>query len=113
LKQLLGTDEGASRLGEVALVPHESPVSQSHLIFYNTLSDDNASCHIALGTAYPTHLEGGSEMSLEELDQHGVTASLTRVDFMSGSENLNIDGVKADGSTEAVFRQGTWALDVK
>ncbi|HLR79716.1 MAG TPA: aminopeptidase [Bacillota bacterium] len=113
LKHLLETDEGASRLGEVALVPHESPVSQSNLIFYNTLFDENASCHIALGKAYPTNLEGGSEMSLEELDQHGVNDSLTHVDFMIGSENLNIDGVKADGSTEAVFRQGTWALDVK
>src|SRR5699024_5282986 len=87
LKHLLETDEGASRLGEVALVPHESPVSQSNLIFYNTLFDENASCHIALGKAYPTNLEGGSEMSLEELDQHGVNDSLTHVDFMIGSEN--------------------------
>lgn len=112
LKHLLDTDEGARRLGEVALVPHESPVSQSGLIFYNTLFDENASCHIALGKAYPTNLEGGSAMSDEKLDQHGVNDSLTHVDFMIGSEKLDIDGVKQDGTTEPVFRNGTWALDV-
>lgn len=112
LKHLLETDEGATRLGEVALVPHESPVSQSGLIFYNTLFDENASCHIALGKAYPTNLEGGAEMDDEALDQHGVNDSLTHVDFMIGSEKLDIDGVLEDGSTEAVFRNGTWALDV-
>ncbi|MFD2629279.1 aminopeptidase [Oceanobacillus kapialis] len=113
LKHLLETDEGATRLGEIALVPHESPVSQSGLIFYNTLFDENASCHIALGKAYPTNLEGGSAMDEEQLDKHGVNDSLTHVDFMIGSENLDIDGVLADGSTEAVFRNGTWALNVK
>src|SRR5699024_2055854 len=113
LKHLLDTDEGAKRLGEVALVPHESPVSQSDLIFYNTLFDENASCHIALGKAYPTNLAGGAEMDENELDQHGVNDSLTHVDFMIGSEKLDIDGVKADGTTEAVFRNGTWALDIK
>ncbi|WP_164667515.1 aminopeptidase [Virgibacillus doumboii] len=113
LKHLLETDEGARRLGEVALVPHESPVSQSGLIFYNTLFDENASCHIALGKAYPTNIEGGASMSDEELDKHGVNDSLTHVDFMIGSEKLDIDGVLADGSTEAVFRNGTWALNVK
>lgn len=113
LKHLLDTDEGATRLGEVALVPHESPVSQSGLIFYNTLFDENASCHIALGKAYPTNLKDGSEMNEEELDKHGVNDSLTHVDFMIGSEKLDIDGVKEDGTTEAVFRNGTWAMDVK
>jgi aminopeptidase len=113
LKHLLDTDEGARRLGEVALVPHESPVSQSGLVFYNTLFDENASCHIALGKAYPTNLKGGSSMDEEALDQHGVNDSLTHVDFMIGSEKLDIDGVKADGTTEAVFRNGTWALNVK
>lgn len=113
LKHLLDTDDGARRLGEVALVPHESPVSQSGLIFYNTLFDENASCHIALGKAYPTNLKGGADMNGEELDKHGVNDSLTHVDFMVGSENLDIDGVLQDGSTEAVFRNGTWAFDVK
>ncbi|MFD1363493.1 aminopeptidase [Lentibacillus salinarum] len=113
LKHLLDTDEGARRLGEVALVPHESPVSQSGLIFYNTLYDENASCHIALGKAYPTNLEGGAGMDNNQLDQHGVNDSLTHVDFMIGSEKLDIDGILEDGTTEAVFRNGTWALDVK
>ncbi len=113
LKHLLDTDEGARRLGEVALVPHESPVSQSGLIFYNTLFDENASCHIALGKAYPTNLKGGAEMNDEQLDKHGVNDSLTHVDFMIGSEELDIDGVLEDGTTEPVFRNGTWALNIK
>lgn len=112
LKHLLESDEGAKRLGEVALVPNESPVSQSGLIFYNTLFDENASCHIALGKAYPTNLEGGSSMNEEELDKHGVNDSLVHVDFMIGSDKLDIDGVKADGTKEPVFRSGTWALDI-
>lgn len=112
LRHLLDTDEGARRLGEVALVPDESPISKSGLIFYNTLFDENASCHIALGKAYPTNIKDGSSMSKEELDQHGVNDSLTHVDFMIGSKELDIDGVKEDGSTEAVFRKGTWALNV-
>ncbi|WP_340002431.1 aminopeptidase [Oceanobacillus sp. FSL K6-0127] len=113
LKHLLDSDEGARRLGEIALVPDESPISQSGLVFYNTLFDENASCHIALGKAYPTNLEGGSKMSAEELDKHGVNDSLIHVDFMIGSADMNIDGVKTDGTTEAVFRNGTWALNVK
>lgn len=113
LRHLLDSDEGARRLGEVALVPHESPVSQSGLIFYNTLFDENASCHIALGKAYPTSLEGGAEMTDEQLDKHGVNDSLVHVDFMIGSEKMDIDGVKQDGTVEPVFRNGTWALNVK
>ena len=113
LGHLLDTDDGARRLGEVALVPHESPISQSGIIFYNTLFDENASCHIALGKAYPTNLEGGSSMNKEELDKHGANDSLTHVDFMIGSKELDIDGVKEDGTIEAVFRKGTWALDIK
>lgn len=112
LKHLLDTDEGSRRLGEVALVPHESPISQSGIIFYNTLFDENASCHIALGKAYPTNLKGGSQMNKEELDKHGANDSLTHVDFMIGSAELDIDGVKDDGSIEAVFRKGSWALDI-
>lgn len=111
LKHLLETDEGATRLGELALVPHASPVSQSGLIFYNTLYDENASCHIALGKAYPTNLEGGSDMNEEELDKHGVNDSLIHVDFMIGSADLDIDGETQDGQKEPVFRQGAWAID--
>lgn len=108
LKHLLDSDEGARRLGEVALVPDESPVSKSGLVFYNTLFDENASCHIALGKAYPTNIENGSAMSEQELDQHGVNDSLIHVDFMIGSDQLDIDGVKQDGTTEPIFRNGTW-----
>jgi|SRR5690625_1276798 len=110
LKHLLETDNGARRLGEVALVPHESPVSQSGLIFYNTLFDENASCHLALGKAYPTNLEGGIEMDQETLDDHGVNDSMVHVDFMIGSADMNIDGVTTNGMKEAVFRNGSWAL---
>ncbi|GAE92573.1 aminopeptidase S [Gracilibacillus boraciitolerans JCM 21714] len=111
LKQLLEADEdGASRLGEVALVPHESPVSQSGIIFFNTLFDENASCHIALGKAYPTNIKGGSDMSEEEMDQHGVNDSIVHEDFMIGSQAMNIDGITASGEREAIFRNGTWAI---
>nr|WP_226581621.1 aminopeptidase [Halobacillus litoralis] len=110
LQHLLETDEGSRRLGELALVPHESPISQSGLIFYNTLYDENASCHLALGKAYPNNVEGGSDMSEEELDQNGVNHSLSHVDFMMGSADLDIDGVLEDGTTEAVMRKGSWAI---
>src|SRR5699024_11829856 len=110
LKHLLETDEGATRLGELALVPHSSPISQSGLIFYNTLFDENASCHIALGKAYPTNVEGGSDMNEDELDQHGVNDSLTHVDFMIGSADLTIEGETKDGELEPVFDHGEWAI---
>ena len=110
LQHLLDTDEGSRRLGELALVPHESPISQSGLIFYNTLYDENASCHLALGKAYPNNMTGGSDMSADELDQHGVNDSLSHVDFMMGSGEIDIDGVLADGTTEPVMRKGSWAI---
>ncbi|MCP8615802.1 aminopeptidase [Salirhabdus salicampi] len=112
LENLLNTDDGASRLGEVALVPHESPISQSGLIFYNTLYDENASCHIALGKAYPTSIEGGTQMDDTELDKHGANNSLTHVDFMIGSGELDIDAVTQDGKIEPLFRNGTWAFQI-
>lgn len=112
LQHLLDSDEGAKRIGELALVPDASPISQSGLIFFNTLFDENASCHIALGKAYPTNVQNGAEMDDDALDKHGVNDSLVHVDFMVGSSEINIDGVLEDGSTEAVFRQGAWALDV-
>lgn len=111
LKHLLESDDGAKRLGEVALVPHESPISQSGLIFYNTLFDENASCHIALGKAYPTNIKDGEEMDLKTLDENGVNDSLVHVDFMIGSSELDIDGVTKEGEKEAVFRNGAWALE--
>ncbi|MCM8710202.1 aminopeptidase [Clostridium sp. SYSU_GA19001] len=110
LKKLIETDEGSHYLGEVALVPHNSPISNTNIIFYNTLFDENASCHFALGKAYPTNLEGGASMSEEELVKNGANMSLTHVDFMVGSPDLNIDGETADGKLEPIFRNGNWAF---
>lgn len=112
LKLLLSTDEGASRLGEVALVPHHSPISLSNLIFYNTLFDENASNHLALGRAYPTNIAGGVDMSNEELAAHGVNTSLIHEDFMIGSAEMDIDGVTQDGKREPIFRKGNWAFSI-
>lgn len=113
LKHLLDTDEGARHLGEVALVPHQSPISTSNLIFYNTLFDENAACHLALGKAYPTNIKDGAAMSKEELAQHGVNDSLIHEDFMIGSAELNIDGVTKDGKREPIFRNGNWAFELE
>ncbi|RYL93856.1 aminopeptidase [Sporolactobacillus sp. THM7-4] len=110
LKHLLESDEGARHLGEVALVPHRSPVSESGLVFYNTLFDENASCHLALGKAYPTCIRGGNNMNEEQLEQAGVNNSIVHEDFMVGSAELDIDGVKEDGTKVAVFRKGAWAF---
>ncbi|OCS91364.1 aminopeptidase [Caryophanon latum] len=110
LKSLVETDEGSHYLGEVALVPHESPISASGLLFYNTLFDENASNHFALGSAYAFCLEGGKEMSQEELAAHGLNRSLTHVDFMVGSAQMDIDGITADGQVEPIFRAGNWAF---
>jgi aminopeptidase len=109
LTSLLETDEGASYLGEVALVPHDSPISNLNRVFYNTGIDENASCHLALGSAYPVNLEGGTKLSSEELLERGANVSLTHVDFMIGCANLDIDGELPDGTIEPVFRQGNWA----
>ena len=109
LKNLLTIDEGAKHLGEVALVPDPSPISQSGLIFYNTLFDENASNHLAFGSAYAFNLQGGTEMSEEELAEAGLNRSQTHVDFMVGSDKMNIDGIKEDGTIVPVFRNGDWA----
>src|SRR5699024_5572590 len=112
LEHLLDTDDGAKRIGEIALVPNESPVSQSGLIFYNTLFDENASVHIALGKAYPTNIEGGAQMGEDVLDKHGGNDSMVHVEFMVGSAEMNIDGVTKEGQTEQIFVNGTWAIDL-
>lgn len=109
INKLIQQDEGASRLGEVALVPDESPISQSGLTFFNTLFDENASNHLALGSAYAFSLEGGTEMTREELNAAGLNESNTHVDFMVGSNEMDIDGIKEDGSVVPIFRNGTWA----
>lgn len=110
LQHLIDTDEGAKYLGEVALVPHASPISQSGLLFYNTLFDENASNHLALGSAYAFCIEGGKTMTREELEKHGLNQSITHVDFMIGSEEMDIDGIQSDGTSEPVFRKGNWAF---
>lgn len=110
LKQLVATDEGSHYLGEVALVPYHSPISESNILFFNTLFDENASNHLAIGSAYAFCIEGGKTMSQEELAENGLNHSITHVDFMIGSEQMDIDGITADGKVEPVFRNGNWAF---
>lgn len=110
LKALFETDEGASYLGEVALVPHDSPISNLNRVFYNTGIDENASCHFAVGSAYPFTLENGTSMTKEELLAAGANVSLTHVDFMVGSAELDIDGELPDGTVEPIFRKGNWVV---
>jgi aminopeptidase len=110
LRKLIETDEGAGRLGEVALVPHSSPISQSGLLFYNTLFDENAASHIALGRAGKYNIAGGEEMSEEAFGAAGGNHSLIHVDFMIGSGEMDVDGVTDDGTAEPVMRSGEWAF---
>lgn len=110
LNELIKADDGSKYIGEIALVPHESPISASGLLYYNTLFDENASNHIAIGAAYPTCYEGGSELSEEEMDKVGINTSITHEDFMVGSADMDIDGIHADGTVEPVFRKGAWAF---
>jgi aminopeptidase len=112
LRQLIATDENAARLGEVALVPHSSPIAQSGLLFYNTLFDENAASHFALGRAYRFTLTGGATMSDQDFGQAGGNNSLIHVDFMIGSAEMDIDGLTEAGTAEPVMRAGEWAFDV-
>jgi aminopeptidase len=112
LHNLLDTDENARYLGEIALVPHSSPISQSGHLFLNTLYDENASCHIALGSAYRFSIEGGEEMTPEEFEAAGGNSSMIHTDFMIGSSDMDIDGVTADGKLEPVMRSGEWAFEI-
>jgi aminopeptidase len=109
LRRLVDTDEGSARLGEVALVPHNSPVAESGVLFFNTLFDENAASHVAIGSAYRFTVAGGETMSDEEFERAGGNRSATHVDFMIGSQALDIDGVLPDGSTEPLMRGGEWA----
>ena len=112
LRHLLETDDGAKYLGEVALVPHKTPISQLDIVFLNIGYDENASNHLALGNAYRFCVEGGEAMSDEEFAQIGGNDSLTHVDFMFGSGEMDVDGLKEDGLVEPVMREGDWAFDV-
>jgi aminopeptidase len=109
LRKVLETDDGARRLGEVALVPYSSPISRSGLLFLNTLFDENAASHIALGQAYSSCLQGGLAMSAEELAARGANSSLIHIDWMIGSKSMDIDGITATGEAEAVMCSGEWA----
>jgi aminopeptidase len=109
LSKVLDTDEGARRLGEVALVPHSSPISKSGILFYNTLFDENASCHIALGQCYSKCFLDGASLTQDEIKAKGGNASLIHIDWMIGSDKVDIDGIKPDGSRVPVMRKGEWA----
>ena len=112
LRKMLESDENAKQLGEVALVPYYSPISESGLIFFNTLYDENAACHLALGSAYRINIKDGVKMSDEELDAAGVNDSLIHVDFMIGSDKVDIDGITPDGSVIPLMKKGAWAFEV-
>ena len=108
LQGLIDTDGGASRLGEVALVPASSPIAATGLLFYNTLFDENAASHVALGKAYDECVRGADEMTAEALLTHGVNDSLTHVDFMIGGSEMDVFGLRADGAQEPLMTQGEW-----
>ena len=110
LKELLSSDEGASYLGEVALVPFDSPISNSNLIFYNTLFDENAACHLAFGKAYPTCIVNGDELNTEDLSKKGANDSIIHVDFMVGTNDLDISGYTYDNTEIKIFTSGNWAF---
>ncbi|MGB3646803.1 MAG: aminopeptidase [Mesorhizobium sp.] len=109
LKKVLDTDEGARRLGEVALVPHSSPISKSGILFYNTLFDENASCHIALGQCYSKCFRNGALLTPDEIARRGGNKSFIHIDWMIGSDKIDIDGLLADGRKVPVMRKGEWA----
>ncbi|MHC5231593.1 aminopeptidase [Brucella sp. LJL56] len=109
LNKVLDTDEGARRLGEVALVPHSSPISQSGLLFYNTLFDENAASHIALGQCYSKCFVDGAKLTPEQIKVQGGNSSLIHIDWMIGSGQIDVDGINQDGTREPVMRSGEWA----
>jgi aminopeptidase len=108
LEKLIDTDAGARHLGEVALVPHSSPIASSGLIFSNTLFDENAASHIAMGQAYISCMKDGDKLTEEEQAAKGLNQSLIHVDWMIGSSELDIDGVTAVGTAEPLMRKGEW-----
>lgn len=109
LKSLLELDNGSCYLGEVALVENNSPISNTGTVYYTTLYDENASCHLALGSAYKTSIENGSEISKEDMDKYGINDSITHDDFMIGSSDMNIFGLTKDGKEIQIFKNGNWA----
>ena len=110
LEKLISLDEGAARLGEVALVPFDSPVNQTGLLFYNTLYDENACCHLAIGRAFNECIKDFDKLSEEEIKAVDLNTSMIHVDFMIGSEDLSIVAETYDGKTVQIFKDGTWAI---
>ncbi|WP_322174652.1 aminopeptidase [Acutalibacter caecimuris] len=110
LEKMISMDEGAAMLGELALVPDDSPISNAGILFYNTLFDENAACHIAMGRGFNETIAGFADMSREELQKAGINDSLIHVDFMIGCKELDITGYTRDGREVAIFRQGNWAI---
>lgn len=110
LKQMLESDEGAKYLGEVAFVPYNSPISNSKLIFFNTLFDENAACHLAFGRAYESCVKDADKYSEEELEKIGVNNSIIHVDFMIGTSDLEVTGINENGETIQIFSNGNWAF---
>ena len=110
LKTMLTMDEGAAYLGECALVPQKSPIAESGILFYNTLFDENASCHLAMGMGYADTIQGHHDMTLEQCRALGINDSMIHEDFMIGCDSMNIDAVTKDGKTVAIFRNGNWAF---
>lgn len=108
LQSMIGTDDGARRLGEVSLVPYSSPIASSGLLFWNTLFDENAACHIALGQAYSSCIREGDNLDAAQLAQKGANESLIHVDWMIGSKEMDVDGLGADGGAEPLIRRGEW-----
>lgn len=110
LETMVSMDEGAGKLGEVALVPFNSPINETGILFYNTLFDENACCHFAIGAGFPMTIKGAKDLSLDQLREKGINDSMIHVDFMIGSSDLSIIGIKEDGSEVEIFKDGTWAI---
>ncbi len=110
LEKMIATDEGASMIGELALIPNDSPISNSNVLYYNTLFDENASCHIALGRGYASNIVGFEKMTKEEMKELGLNDSVIHVDFMIGSDDMDIVANLKDGSTKQIFKNGNWAI---
>jgi len=110
LARLLDTDEGSRRLGEIALIPYDSPISNQRILYYNTLFDENASCHLALGDCYPNTVKGGELLERDELLERGGNHSANHVDFMFGTADMEITGIKKDGTRHPIFKNGNFVF---
>ena len=103
-------DEGVLSLGEIALIGKNSPIAESGILFFNTLFDENASCHLAFGQSYPTTVKNGNSLTDEQLAERGMNSSIKHVDFMVGTKDINIDGIGFDGKVVPLFRDGEWVI---